>query len=193
MKRFFKKRYIIIFAVLMIMYFLGPPFLGGNSWSEYSAIRYSYPNMDGKVVFEKEFENKKLIIWDTNHRPYVKLIENKFGFLFRSTNSSVIDAEALNGKMKITWSANQKGDKSYNTIFGAEVYDKDIVKIIVSNERHLNESDLSLSEVKEKSTLFIEMVVENGYAAHYVSLPNSKTGGFVFRGVNSEGNIVSLY
>lgn len=93
--------------------------------------------------------------------------------------------------MKFIWSATLKDDKYYDSLFAAEVLDTKIAKVIVSNESG-NENDLSLSEVKEQSTVYVEMDVINGYAAHYSHLHNSDVGGFVFRGLNSEGKVVSV-
>ena len=93
--------------------------------------------------------------------------------------------------MKFTWSATLKDDKYYDTLLAAKVLDNEIVKVIVSNESS-NENDLSLSEVKEQSTVYVKMDVINGYAAHYSYLHTSDVGGFVFRGLNSEGEVISV-
>lgn len=187
----FKKRYLIIFGVLLILFYFGPSILGGYSWTEYSAIRYTFPNEDGKVVFQKEFGNKKVVIWDTGKQRYVKLIENTLGLLYRSTNVSEINAATLDEKMIITWSGSQNEDEFYDTLFAAEVLDDDIVKVVISNDDR-NGNDMSLSEGKEHSTLFVEMDVINGYAAYYSYLPYSDVGNFVFRGFNSDGKVVSV-
>jgi hypothetical protein len=59
-------------------------------------------------------------------------------------------------------------------------------------KRFINDIQLSLSKVKEYSTVYIEMDVINGYAAHYSYLKPSDVKGFVFRGLNSEGKVISV-
>jgi hypothetical protein len=192
-KRITKKRYFAILILLLIIFYFSPSFIGGYSWTEYSAIRYTLPYDDGKVVFEKEFKNKKVVIWDTGRSKYVKLIENNFWFLYRSTSVSAIEANTSNDKMRITWSASQQEDKVYDTLLAAEILDEDIVKVIVSNETNLEERDLSLKEVKKQSTMFVEMEVKGGFAAHYIPITYSELSNFVFRGVNADGKVVSIY
>ncbi|MHA6260567.1 hypothetical protein ACXYMX_11840 [Sporosarcina sp. CAU 1771] len=191
-KVFFKKRYFFILILLMIIIYFGPSFLGGYYWTERSAIRDTFPNEDGVVVFERDIKNKKVVVWDTGQNKYIKLIENKFWFLYRPIISSGIDTETLDKKMNITWSATYQEGEIYYTLFAAEVLDDDIVKVIISNETNLEEKDLSLKEVEEQSTIFAEKDVKNGVAAHYALIPNFEVGNFIFRGVDAEGNVVSI-
>ena len=67
---------------------------------------------------------------------------------------SRIVAETSDKKMNITWTARHQEGDFYNTIFAAEILDEAIVKVIVSNEPHVREIDLSLKEVEEQSTIF---------------------------------------
>ena len=189
---FFKKHHFIIFILLIIIYF-APFFLGGYFWTERSAIRNTFPNQDGIVVFEKDFKNKKVIILDTGQNKYIKLIENNFWFLYRSILVGGIDINSSNKKMNITWAATHQEAGIYYTLFAADVFDKSIVKVIVSNESSLEKKDLSLIEVEEQSTIFIELDVENGVAAHYTLIPSVDVGGFSFRGIDAEGNVISIY
>ncbi|NDI35475.1 hypothetical protein [Chengkuizengella sediminis] len=190
-KRRFKKRYIITIALIIIIQYVSS-YIGGYTLSESLVIRNSIPNINGKVVFEKEFNGNKVIVWETDTVNYIKLIERNWGIFYRVTNTSGMHALTSDEKMKITWSATNDKNDFYKTLFGTEVLDKDIVKVIVSNhDRHKNIT--SLSEAKEKSTVYIEMDVENGYAAHYSYLKNAYVGGYTFRGLNSQGEIISIY
>jgi hypothetical protein len=54
----------------------------GYSLSEKQALRDSYPNLDGQVVYYKTFDNNKLIVWETDNGNYVKLVETKLGLDF---------------------------------------------------------------------------------------------------------------
>lgn len=89
--------------------------------------------------------------------------------------------------MKFIWSAHAGKKGFYNTLFAAKVLDKNIVKVVVSNVN----KDKSLDEVKNTSTFYMEMPVNNGYAINYSYLPNSKVGGFVFFGADPEGKVIS--
>lgn len=190
----FKKRYLITFSLLLLLLLgvcFGPSVLGGYAISEHSAIRYTLPNEDGEVVFEKEIEDKTIVIWDTGKVNYVKLIEKPSGIFKRVTNVSSISGQTIDGKMKVTWSGDEIEDKFYDVIFAAEVLDKEIEKVIVSNEQD-DKKSTPLSIVKEQSTVFIEMDVKDGFAAYYSKLPHGDVGSFSFRGINNDGKIVSF-
>lgn len=188
-----KKRYIIFYSVmiLILLWYLNH-LLTGYSFNEKSAIRNSFPNHDGEMVFEKEFDRKKVVVWDTGTENYIKLLSTDLGIFHRVTAASAISGITTDNKMKFTWDATLRDEKFYDTLFAVEVLDPKIVKVIVSNKSS-NDINLSLNEVKEHSTVYIEMDVINGYAAHYSNLNLSDVGVFAFRGLNSEGKVISVY
>lgn len=194
-KRFIKKRYFILIIALLLLTYFSPSMFGGYSLSESLAIHHSFPNMKGEVVFEKEFGNKKAVVSIVEEQKYVKIIENKYGFFYGVIDASEIIGATPDGKMKATWSATQRGETVYyDTLFAAEVFDDEIVRVVVSNDRRNEEyKNRTLNEVEEKSHLFIEMDVVNGFAVNYSYLPSSDVGHLVFRGINSEGEIVSIF
>src|SRR5690606_33055763 len=102
------------------------------------------------------------------------------------------DIKTQDEKMKITWTATHQAGEIYHTLFAVEALDENIVKVIISNEIKSGK-DLSLQEVEEQSTIFAEIDFENGVAAHYALIPNVDVGNFKFRGVDTEGNVVSIY
>lgn len=187
----FKKRYLLFFGIVLLIIYFGPQVAGGYSYSASLAIQHSLPNQDGEVVFEKDFGNKKVVIVDTAIGSFVKLIDKKFGIFYRASSVELIEGKTPQGKMKITWSASQKNDQQYDSLFAAEILDDDIVKVIVTNESQ-QETIKSLLEARKESSIFIEMKVKNGYAAHYSQLNNSDAGNFVFRGINAEGDVISI-
>ncbi|MCT2536245.1 hypothetical protein NC661_13580 [Aquibacillus koreensis] len=190
----FKKRYLITFSLLLLlllgMYF-GPSVLGGYALTEHSAIRFTFPNQDGEVVSEKEIEDRNIVVWDTGKVNYVKLIESPLGIFKRVTNVSSISGETIDEKMKVTWSGAEIEDEFYDVIFAAELLDKEIEKVIVSNEQD-DKKNTPLSIVEEQSTVFIEMDIKDGFAVHYSKLPNGDVGSFSFRGIDSDGKIISF-
>ncbi len=193
-KKRLKQLFSIIFSILLLL-LLGlcfvPSVFGGYTITEHSANRYSTPNQDGEVVFEKEVDNKKIVIWDTGKYSYVKQIDNPSGIFKRVTNVNVISKPTLDEKMKVRWSAIEKENAYYDTIFAIEVLDDEIEKVIVSNGKYSSKRT-SLETVKEQSTVFIELDVKNGYIGHYSKLPSSDVGSFSFFGINSDGKVVSF-
>ncbi|MFC4559020.1 hypothetical protein ACFO3D_12535 [Virgibacillus kekensis] len=188
-KRLIRKRYGALLIIVGIFYF-GPTINGGFALTEHAAARYSAPNSEGEVVYEKKFGDKKVIIWDTGKQKFLKVIDN-WGILHRVTNIDGINPFAEDG-MKTNWSATQQEKKQhYKTVFSVEVTNENIVTVIVTNA-DLNNKGTSLEEVKEQSTIHVEMDVTNGYAAHYDTLPYSAVGNFVFRGLNKKGEVIAV-
>lgn len=186
-----RMRTIIIGGVLLSVFYFGPSLFGGYYWTESAALNHSLPGVEMAKVYEKEFEDKKIIIQDTGTQRYAKVIESPLGFLHKALLVSGISVETSNDKMKIAWTATQKEDEYYEVLVAAEVEDETIQKVVVTNE-YPEQADATLDELEELSGLFIEMEVEDGYAAYYLELPNTQAGNFEFRGVNVEGEIVSI-
>ncbi|MTV50969.1 hypothetical protein GJ688_18800 [Heliobacillus mobilis] len=87
-----------------------------------------------------------------------------------------------------TWSASLTDDDNYDTVFAVKTINPTVKKVVVSNDGdYLNR--LTLEEVKNKSTIYVEMDIDNGYALHYCQL-KSDIGSFVFRGLNEKREIV---
>jgi hypothetical protein len=191
-KRKVMKRYVFFSLLIVIIFLYGPSTLGGYHWTKSAAIKDSFPFQSGKVVFAKKFDKHEIVILDTGRVKYAKLIENPMGLLYRSRSDDEISGETADKKMKISWSGRLRDDQFYDMVFAAQVLSGDIVKVVVSND-HQRNMDISLSEVKKVSTLYVEMDIHNGYAVNYTRLPHEKLGNFVFRGVNSEGKVVSVY
>lgn len=93
-------------------------------------------------------------------------------------------------KMKIAWSASERDEKHYDSLFAAEIMDDSLVKVVVTNA-DLEEESTSLAEAKKQSTVVIEMDVKHGYAAHHSYLNHSDAGDFVFHGLNEKGEVIS--
>jgi hypothetical protein len=142
------------------------------------------------AVYEKQFGNKKIVILDTGNAHHVTLVSKAWGVLYRVNQTSPINARDPQDKINITWSAHLTKDKRYDTILAAEVADQRIKKVIVTNEGSNNNLS-SLDELKKQSTVYVEMDVINGYAVHYINLPTSDAGNFVFRGLDEQGNILA--
>lgn len=191
-----KKRCFLSFSVVFLLFaglYFGPSVLGGYALTEHSALRYTLPNQEGEVVFEKEIEDKKIVVWDTGETNYVKLIENPSGIFKRVVSADAISGQPSDEKMKVMWSGTEieEGASVYEVLFAANVLDQEIEKVIVSNEQD-DEESTPLHIVKEQSSVFIEMDVIDGFAVHNSKLPGGDVGSFSFRGINSDGEIVSF-
>lgn len=187
-----KKRRLLFYVLsaVLVVYF-APAVMGGYSYSEQAAVRDSFPHESGEVIFEKPFGDKKILVWRTENKSYVKLLERKWGIFHRVADTASIEQREPERKMKMTWSASKKEGDRYDTLVAAETIDPSIRKVIVSNEG-FHKKLTSLDEVHKHATVYVEMDVKNGYAAHYLDLPHSETGDFVFRGLDEQGNIVSV-
>jgi hypothetical protein len=188
-----RNKWRIVFAIIFICFLLyfSPLILGGYSYSENTAIRKSYPFQNGEMVFKESFGSKKVVIWDTGREKYVKLVNRRGGILYHVDNITDIGSVSPDELIRTTWTASLTKDKRYDTIFGAEVLNGKIAQIIVSNDKY-GDKLVNKEDIKMKSSVYIEMPVKNGYAASYSSLPIQDAGGFVFRGVDEEGHIITF-
>lgn len=193
MKRIKKKKLqaIVIASLLLSTFYFGPSLFGGYYWTESAAAERSLGNWDLEEVYEKEFGDKKVIVQDNGFERVAKVIERPLGLFYQAELFSRLSAETADGKIKFGWVASQKKGKYYEVLLATETMDENIKKIIVTNE-FPEKTNATLDELKELSDLFIEMEVENGHAAYYLELPNTEAGGFQFRGINKEGEIISI-
>ena len=81
----------------------------------------------------------------------------------------------------------------YDTLLAVETSENESRKIIVTNEPWDDEPIDDLDQIKALSGVYIEMDVEQGYAVHYEQSPADQIGGFIFRSIDSEGNILSVH
>jgi hypothetical protein len=185
------RRLVVCTIIVLLVIYLGSKIFAGYSFSKESAIQHSFPNQKGKIVFEKDFDNKKVIILETEHGLFVKQVDIKLGIFYMVRNVGDINIYDNQEALNTTWTAQLVDDQYYDTLFAVKVSDPTIKKVIVSNEG----SDLSLSnleEVKKQSTFYVEMEIINGFGAHYLALSPSEAGNFVFRGLNENEEIVSV-
>ncbi|WDH96237.1 hypothetical protein PUW24_18940 [Paenibacillus urinalis] len=80
----------------------------------------------------------------------------------------------------------------YDTIFGVESDNPEIKRVIISNDNIDNVISYDMDEIKENSTVFIELILEDGFAASYNELNTKDASGFIFRGLNDKGEILIL-
>lgn len=185
-----KTTYIAVFVGLALLLSFAPSVLYGYYYNEATALRKSFPYQDGEVVFERAFPEKKVVIWKVGNETYATLIDRKWGGLYQVNNTSSISRGEPGDVIRRTWSARLTNKQRYDTILAVEVIDPSIKKVIVSNEGS-NRNLADLNDVREQSSIFIEMDVVNGYAASYADLSVQDAGNFVFRGLNEKGEIVS--
>ncbi|WP_046226942.1 hypothetical protein [Paenibacillus dauci] len=188
------QRTIVLLALIFIIVYAFKN--SGYSLVEQAAIRNSFPFQDGTKVYENEETDNQTVIWKTDNGYYAKLVESKWGFLYHVSNVSMLQVlSPLNGKegdIERTWSANLNSDNKYDTIFAVKSNNPEIKKVIISNDNIDDNISTDIHEIKKESTLFMELNLENGFAATYKELNVNDAGGFVFRGVNEKGKVIVL-
>jgi len=194
MKRKIIRRSIFLIAVLVLIVYTF------NStdyfFTEHKAIRNSLPYIDGQVVYAKDFENKKTIIWKSDNSYYLKLVKHKVGIFYHV--SQVAELRPMSpligeiGDFERTWSASLNSDNIYETIFAIKANNPDIKKVIISNDDIDDTISENLNEIKENSTIYIELNLTDGIAAYYKELNSNEVRGFIFRGMSDNGEIIVL-
>ncbi|WP_068774257.1 hypothetical protein [Paenibacillus sp. FJAT-26967] len=184
----YKRR--IIFTVCFLIFSLYLLHISEYSFSQEGALKDSFPQYNGDIVFEQNFKNNKVVILKGPQGTYAKLIKSKWKTLFHVTNVSVLRPMYPEDESILrAWTANLNSNKRYDTILAVEVSDPKIIKVIITNEQFEEEKSVDLNEIKEKSKVFIELDVVNGYAGTFQVMAIDEVGGFVFRGVDHTGSI----
>jgi hypothetical protein len=194
MKSKIGRKSIFIFVLFLLFIYIFSN--SGYSFIENTAIKNSFPSQAGEVIYEKEYYKKKTVIWRTVNSHYVKLLEKKWGILYHVSNVAELQPMSpligKEGDIKRTWSASLKSKEMYETIFAVESVNPEIIKVLISNDNIDSEISKEVDQIKQDSTVFIELTLEDGFAAAYKELSIKDAGGFIFRGVNDKGEIIVL-
>lgn len=191
-RKFLRELIILISLLVLIIFIFNNP---GYSITENKAIKKLYPSENGEVMYSKDYDNKKVLIWRTVHGDYANLLETKWGILHRvSVGSELHPIEPKIGddaSFRRIWSAKINSNKMYDTVLAVATDNNEITRVIVSNEDIDSSVSLNnLDEIKENSTIYIELILEDGFAAAYSEL--KAPGEFKFRGLNEKGEIILL-
>ncbi|MGE7823125.1 hypothetical protein [Paenibacillus sp. NPDC093718] len=187
-----KKTMFLMLAVVLIVISYMPLFLGGYVYNEEQAMRRFHPAYTGDKLYERTGDHHKLIVWHDGNVKMVTVMENKWGLLHRASNSVVLERGSEDEPFTRIWSASHRGEGMYDTLLAVETPENESRRIIVTNEPWDDEPIDDLDQIKALSGIYIEMDVEQGYALHYEQLPADQIGGFIFRSIDSEGNILSV-
>ncbi|SDW06679.1 hypothetical protein [Paenibacillus sp. PDC88] len=194
MNKKIKRRSIFFVVIVVIVIFI--LYRYGYSLNENQALRISYPFIDGEVVYNKDFDNNKVVIWETENFNYLKQVDTKWGFLYQVSNVAMLQSMdpliGTEGDLNRTWSSRLNSRNMYDTIFGVESVNPEIIRVIISNDSIDNVISYDIDEIKENSTVFIELNLEDGFAASYNELNTKDARGFIFRGLNDKGEILIL-
>ncbi|MGF7050630.1 hypothetical protein J2T13_005180 [Paenibacillus sp. DS2015] len=192
-RKILRRSIVLIVLLLLIIYLFNK---SGYSLTENNAIRNSYPSKDGEVIYVKDYGNKKTIIWKTNNGNYAKLVEPKWDIFYHVSHVAELypmtPVVGQEGDIKRTWSASLNSNKMFETIFAVASDNPEIKRVIVSNDNIDNVILDNIEEIKENSTVFIELKLEDGFAAAYSELKTKDAGGFIFRGIDEKGKIIIL-
>ncbi|MGY5344669.1 hypothetical protein ACXFAU_19670 [Paenibacillus glucanolyticus] len=188
-----KKTIFFILAAVVVVISYMPLFFGGYVYNEEQAMRRFHPAYTGDKLYEKIGDQHKLIVWHDGHVKIVTAVESKWGLLHRVKNAVVLEHRTEEGPFTRIWSASRNGDGMYDTLLAVETLEPHSKKILVTNEPWEDKLIDNLDQIKASSGIYIEMDVEQGYAVEYESLPYGQTGGFIFRSIDAEGNIISVH
>lgn len=186
-----KAMFLILAAVVVVISYL-PLLLDGYAYNEEQAIRRVHPAYTGDKLYERSEDHHKLIVWQDGHVKTVNVLESKWGMLHKITNAVALEPKSEDEPFVRTWSASHRGDGIYDTLVAVETSEPESKKIIVTNEPWDDKPIEDLEQVKALSGIYMEIDVEQGYAIHYEQLPADQTGGFIFRSIDAEGNILSV-
>lgn len=187
-----KTMFLILAAVLVAISYM-PLFLGGYVYNEEQTMRHFHPAYTGDKLYEKIEDHHKLVVWHDGNVKMVTVMENKWGLLHRVANAVVLEPKSEEEPFVRTWSASHRGDGMYDALLAVETSENESRKIIVTNESWDDEPIDDLDQIKALSGIYIEMDVKQGYAVQYAQLPADQIGGFIFRSIDSEGNILSVH
>ena len=190
MKRKQSKLLLYFVCVCLLILYIGNK--SGYALSESKALEDSYPHEDGEAVYHHSFGTKKIVIWKTKHMDYVKLVTTKWGLLYRvSYVSQILPSASEPNTIKRTWSAHLNAKKRYETIFAVETVNPEIKSIIISNDS-IDDVIADDLDVIKSNSICIELPVINGYVASYQELSPQDSTAFIFRGMDKNGNMVSV-
>jgi hypothetical protein len=189
-----KKKLLYILLLLISFCVISYYFIAnsGYAFNETKALNEAYPYREGKVVYQKEFGNNKIVIWNSNERKYAKVVHTKWGILYRVISISEILPKEPNDYISRSWSASSISQDLYKSAFAFEVNNPAIEKILISNENIDDVISRNLAEIKKISAVYIELKVENGYSVSYNELSALDTGHFLFRGLDKDGKILAV-
>lgn len=195
MKRKFWRIAIPVAILLLLIYFVGSN--NGYTFSEKTAIRNSTPFTDGAVTYQHDYGSKKVAIWQSGDRYFAMLVHTQWGLIHRVSQTVELTSvgellfDKQNSTLKRTWSASLNG-KKYDLILAVQAVNPAIKKVIVSNDNIDNGFAEDVEDIKRNSDFYTELPLQDGVAASYHEMDMSGVGGFIFRGLDAEGKVVSL-
>ncbi|MEK8127822.1 hypothetical protein WMW72_07805 [Paenibacillus filicis] len=177
---------LLLFVLVLGWFWLVP---SGYTWSEKRALEQAVPAPGGSKVYEKAFGSHKVVIWKTPVMTYAQLLETRWGILHRVITAAQLAPRLPDDALLRTWSAHLNESKQYETLFAIETLDPEMTTVLISNDPMDDEAADTLDEIRQRSSLSLELKVEDRYAVLYTELPAAEEGGFVFRGIDSQGQI----
>ncbi|WP_426452979.1 hypothetical protein ACP26L_12880 [Paenibacillus sp. S-38] len=183
-----KKRCIVLSGLLLWVIVYGIPcMLMGNAYTPEGAVRRLHT--EGESTYRKKAGDHLLMLWDTGYSHEVMVVKRTWGLLYRLHMAGSLTEREPGAALRTTWSAQLTKEQKYDTILAAEAADPRIKKIIVTSEGPMK-NITSVEAARSQSAVYVEMDVEQGFAAQYLLLSPADAGNFVFRGLDEAGNIV---
>jgi|GEM_PF-1789958 len=180
---------LIVVAAACLVYMV---LTSGYAWSKHSAIMRSAPFQEGATIYSSSEPDRNVIVWRTaDNTAYAKVLASKWG-KYRVLVSSQLAPQWDNPALKRTWATFKAGHGTNRFVAAVQEDNPAIATIIVSNDNIDDVVLTDLNDIRSSSTLYMELTLDNGYAAGTAESPSTGPGGIVFRELDRKGRIVSV-
>lgn len=179
---------VILFSLCIVFLYL--EYKSGYGLTERQAISYTFPEKDIEVVYEEDFNDRKIAIFKIGDELYSKMIQRKWGIIYKSLQSSRLTLRYENDLVRRAWSANLNSNEKFDTFFAVQARDPAIKKVIITNDDLDQDTETNIEQIRKDSSLYIELNIRDGFASKYLEMDNKDVGSFVFRGLDANGNVV---
>lgn len=178
-----KRSLIILIIVLFVVLFIRS---SGYRLTESGALAVYNSNNSVEILYSKQFGNIILYIVRDEFQEYLFEVKTNWHGLYKVTRKIELHPSGTD-KMNRTWSSTSYPNNKYETIIAAEILDPNVKKVIFSND------DMSLENIniiKNNSTFYKELTVDNGYVVHYEIMDFEDATSFIFRLIDDNDNII---
>lgn len=184
-------RYFLALLIIVIIFCVLIP-AQVFSLSESGAIKKYPSSTTGNIIYEQQYEGKKVMVTAGNPYNDIYVVKSYFGFLYRVIVRQQISSPDPSVPLLRTWGGRLNKNNLYDTIIAVKPLDSAIVKVIVSNEEYEEEYSNNIGDIIANSTFFEVLTIKDGFAAYIDELDPHLVGGYIFRGLNAHGEIVAI-
>ncbi|MBO7747604.1 hypothetical protein I8J29_25785 [Paenibacillus sp. MWE-103] len=177
---------LIAVAVLYFAYDQSGSYFSARSAFAHSA---SYPGQS--VAYERALGSDKIAILTNGSQSKAQIVHRKWGLLYEPGTS--VEMAALQGResVRYAWFSAGAGEEEGKiaVVFAAESFDPAVKTVIVSNDTLADPA--GAADVKQASTVYVELEVGEKYAIATKELGGQDVGSFVVRAADANGKILT--